>query len=350
MSDAAILSNIAVSQSGEVDSLLIEKFTGKVHEEYIKGENLMQYFDVDEVTGTNMVSNKYLGDVSLQAMQAGEDVAATPVEADKNALVIDAQVIARNAVSQLHDVQGDIAGLKSKLARKQTKQIKKMEDEMLIQQMILGARSNNTTSRSAAPRVSGHGFSQEVFISTAQAASSNSMLAAIELCIENMQIAEMDIDEIKVLVSHVTMGVLRDSERVVSKTFAGVGANMVDGFMLPSLGVRVIPSNRFPTAATATSILSKASNDNRYNTVAGDNAVVAICFTEDALLVGRSIALSGDIFFDKKSKSYFIDSWIAEGAIPDRWEAVGTITTEGNSTNADVTARTARKAKQTTTV
>lgn len=344
MSDAAILSNIAVSQSGEVDSLLIEKFNGKVHEEYIKGENLMQYFDVAEVQGTNMVSNKYLGDVSLQAMQAGEDVEATPVEADKNALVIDAQVIARNAVSQIHDVQGDIAGLKSKLAMKQTKQIKKLEDEMLVQQMILGARSNNTTDRSATPRVSGHGFSQEVFISEAQAAGANSMLAAIELCIENMQIAEMEISDIKILVPWVTLGVLRDSERVVSKDFAGVNGNMNSGFVIPSLGVRVIPSNRFPTVATRTSILSKASNDNRYNIVANDQDVVAICFTEEALLVGRSIALSSDIFFDKKSKSYFIDSWIAEGAIPDRWEAVGTITTEGNTTNAAVTARTTRKA------
>lgn len=40
MSTPNTLTNVAVSASGEVDSLLIEKFNGKVNEQYLKGENI----------------------------------------------------------------------------------------------------------------------------------------------------------------------------------------------------------------------------------------------------------------------------------------------------------------------
>ena len=109
------MTNVAISKSGLVDSLLIEKFNGKVHEAYLKGENLRAYFDMQSVTGTNMISNKYLGDTAIQALVPGQTALATNTEADKNALVVDTAVIARNAVAQLHDVQNDIDGISPRL-------------------------------------------------------------------------------------------------------------------------------------------------------------------------------------------------------------------------------------------
>jgi hypothetical protein len=341
------LTNPAVSASGEVDSLLIEKFTGKVHEQYLKGENIASYFDMIKVQNTNKVSNKYLGDTSIQALVPGQEPEANPTEYDKNALVIDTTLLARNAVAMLHDVQQDISDNKGKLAKNQSKQLKKFEDEMLIQQMLHGVISNTSTARSATPRVSGHGFSISLTISDAQALLPNELLASIEDVLEDIMEQEgPEINEMAVLTPWVYFNVLSDAERLVNRDYTTESGVKIKGFTLKRFSIPIIPSNRFPTVANSSSnrnLLSNADNAYRYDVTAGMLDAVAIVFSPEALLFGRSIDLEGDIFWDKKTKSFFIDSWFAEGAIPDRWEAVGAVF-GGGSTNAAITARANRKA------
>ncbi len=83
-----ILTNPAVPVSTEVDTLLIEKFNGTVHQQYLEGENLLSGFDVQEAVNTNMISNKYIGDTKLQTLTPGQDPDATDTEFNKNALII----------------------------------------------------------------------------------------------------------------------------------------------------------------------------------------------------------------------------------------------------------------------
>lgn len=350
-STANPLVNPAVSASGEVDSLLIEKFNGIVHEQYLKGENLQSYFNMQEVTGTNMVSNKYIGETQLQAMIPGQEAEGDEVEYDKNALVIDTAVIARNIVAQLHDVQSDINGNKSKLATNQVKQLKRLEDQMIIQQMIYGSIQNTEAVRTN-PRVAGHGFSIKVVISDAQAAESDSFLAAIEYAMEQQVEQEVDISDVVALTPWAQFNVLSDAERLINKDYTTESGVKMSGFVLKTTGVPVVPSNRFPKVAhtgSNHSLLSKASNDYRYDNTSEMLNCVAVMFAPDALLLGRSIALEGDIFWDKKTKAWFIDSWYSQGAIPDRWEAVSAVF-KGGSENATVKARAVRKARRTVTV
>lgn len=349
-STANPLVNPAVSASGEVSTLLIEKFNGKVHEEYLKGENLQVYFDMNEVTGTNMISNKYIGETELQAMIPGQEAEGSEVEYDKNALVIDTAVIARNIVAHLHDVQGDIDGNKSKLAVNQVKKLKQLEDHMIIQQMIFGAISNTEAVRTT-PRVAGHGFSIKVVISDAQAEESDSLLAAIEYALEQQVEQEVDIGDVVALTPWKSFNTLSDANRLINKDYTTVSGVKMSGFTLKSHGVPIVPSNRFPKTSQVgvDSVLSKTSNGKRYNVTTEMTNCVAVLFAPDALLLGRSIALEGDIFWDKKTKSYFIDSWYAQGAIPDRWEAVSAVF-KGGSENAEVKKRAVRKATRTVTV
>lgn len=347
-SQASELTNSGVSASGEVDTLLIEKFNGKVNEQYLKGENLQVYFEVQTVQGTNTVSNKYMGDTQLQVLAPGQEAEATPTEYDKNALTVDTSVIARNTVAHLHDVQNDINGNKSKIAANQVLKLKKLEDEMLIQQMIFGV-INNTEAQRTTPRVSGHGFSIRVDVSDAQADDPNSLLSAIEFAMEQQLEQEVDVDMVTVFMPWKYFNVLRDAERIVSKDYTTVTDTPISGYMLKSYGVPVVPTNRFPTYSNEANndhnILSSNSNGYRYDTTDEMLTCVAIAFTSDALLVGRTIEVQGDIFWDKKTKSYFIDSWMAEGAIPDRWEAASAVFRAAASDNAEITARANRKAK-----
>lgn len=331
MSTPNNLTNVAVSASGEVDSLLIEKFNGKVNEQYLKGENIMSYFDVQTVTGTNTVSNKYLGETELQVLAPGQSPAATSTQADKNQLVIDATVIARNTVAHLHDVQGDIDSLKPKLATNQAKQLKKMEDEMLIQQMLLGGIAN-TKDKRAKPRVKGHGFSVNVEVNEGEAlVNPQYVMAAVEFALEQQLEQEVDISDVAILMPWRYFNVLRDADRIVDKsyTISQSGAT-IQGFVLSSYNCPVIPSNRFPKYSRGQKhhLLSNEDNGYRYDPIAEMNGAIAVLFTSDALLVGRSIDVTGDIFYEKKEKTYYIDTFMSEGAIPDRWEAVSVVTTK----------------------
>ena len=335
MSTPNTLTNVAVSASGEVDSLLIEKFNGKVNEQYMKGENILSYFDVQTVTGTNTVSNKYLGETELQVLAPGQSPNATPTQADKNQLVIDTTVIARNTVAHIHDVQGDIDSLKPKLAMNQAKQLKRLEDQMAIQQMLLGGIANTKAKRNK-PRVKGHGFSINVNITESEALSNPQyVMAAVEYALEQQLEQEVDISDVAILMPWKFFNALRDADRIVDKTYTiSQSGSTVQGFVLSSYNCPVIPSNRFPTFAQNAPhhLLSNADNGYRYDPTAEMNGAVAVLFTADALLVGRTIDVTGDIFYEKKEKTYYIDTFMAEGAIPDRWEAVSVVTTKRNTT------------------
>lgn len=334
MSTPNTLTNVAVSASGEVDSLLIEKFNGKVNEQYLKGENILSYFDVQTVTGTNTVSNKYLGETELQVLAPGQSPNATPTQADKNQLVIDTTVIARNTVAHIHDVQGDIDSLKPKLAMNQAKQLKRLEDQMAIQQMLLGGIANTKAKRNK-PRVKGHGFSINVNITESEAlANPQYVMAAVEYALEQQLEQEVDISDVAIMMPWKFFNALRDADRIVDKTYTiSQSGATINGFVLSSYNCPVIPSNRFPTFAQgqAHHLLSNEDNGYRYDPIAEMNGAVAVLFTADALLVGRTIEVTGDIFYEKKEKTYYIDTFMAEGAIPDRWEAVSVVTTKRNA-------------------
>lgn len=335
MSTPNTLTNVAVSASGEVDSLLIEKFNGKVNEQYLKGENILSYFDVQTVTGTNTVSNKYLGETELQVLAPGQSPNATPTQADKNQLVIDTTVIARNTVAHIHDVQGDIDSLKPKLAMNQAKQLKRLEDQMAIQQMLLGGIANTKAKRNK-PRVKGHGFSINVNVTESEAlANPQYVMAAVEYALEQQLEQEVDISDVAIMMPWKFFNALRDADRIVDKTYTiSQSGATINGFVLSSYNCPVIPSNRFPTFSQdqAHHLLSNKDNGYRYDPIAEMNGAVAVLFTADALLVGRTIEVTGDIFYEKKEKTYYIDTFMAEGAIPDRWEAVSVVTTKRNGT------------------
>ncbi|HDT1154125.1 TPA: hypothetical protein QHQ05_004472 [Escherichia coli] len=357
MSTPNTLTNVAVSASGEVDSLLIEKFNGKVNEQYLKGENILSYFDVQTVTGTNTVSNKYLGETELQVLAPGQSPNATATQADKNQLVIDTTVIARNTVAHIHDVQGDIDSLKPKLAMNQAKQLKRLEDQMAIQQMLLGGIAN-TKAKRGKPRVKGHGFSINVNVTESEAlANPQYVMAAVEYALEQQLEQEVDISDVAIMMPWKFFNALRDADRIVDKTYTiSQSGATINGFVLSSYNCPVIPSNRFPAFAQSQAhhLLSNEDNGYRYDPIAEMNGAVAVLFTADALLVGRTIEVTGDIFYEKKEKTYYIDTFMAEGAIPDRWEAVSVVTTKrneatgaaggGGTDHATVLSRAQRKA------
>lgn len=335
MSDANTLVDSKVSASGEAKSLAIEKYNGQVKRAYSTDPSMMQYFDLEMVTGTNVVSNKYLGTTEVQALAPGKDVRGAQAEFDKNSLVIDTTIIARNVVGMLDDVQDDIQ-TKGKLAEEQVRSLKNLENRMLIQQGVYGAVQNTSVKRSAKPRVKGHGFSIVKGIKEADASVLPlKLMAGIEWLIEEQMIQDVDPSMLTIFMPWIEFNCLRDADRIVDARYNTASGTTVTGFVLKSFNIPIVPTNHFPKKARDHTdidggdnehhILSNASNGYRYDVQTGTNGedqekCAALVLGREGLLVGRSIDLQGKIWFNDANKSWYIDSWISEGAIPDRWE------------------------------
>lgn len=360
-STANTLTNPAVSYSGEVPTLLIEKFTGRVHEEYMKGENLLSNFEVHEVTGTNMISNKYLGGTTVQRLVAGQEPEAVPTNMDKNALVVDTVLLARNTVATLHDVQSDIE-IKGRLAENQSLQLKRIEDQMVIQQLIAGASTGGTYDgikvTGGLRRLPDHGAAVKVEVNQGQLTDPYVLVSAIEFAIMGLIAQKVPVNGMKIILPIQEFSTLCDygiiSAHGVSQEVNGFTNVVGLSGTLKSYGIPVLGSVQFTQMLAEPAqgengvhhLLSNADNGYRYDVTADIQKGRAIVFYKDALLCGRTIGLQGDIFFEKRLKTYYIDTWLAEGAIPDRYDNMAIVLNNGTGlTQAEVLTKAMGKAK-----
>lgn len=357
-STANNLTNVAVSHSGEVDSLLIERFNGTVHGEYQKGENLLSNFEVQEVVGTNMVSNKYMGGTTVQRLVAGQEPEATPTSFDKNALVVDTVLLARNTEATLHNIQGDIK-VHDRLAQNQAGKLKEVEDQMVIQQLIKGASTGGKFDgikvAGGTRRLPEHGAAVKVDVKDSQIDDPYVLMASIEWLLNGLIAQKTPIAGMKVLLPINEFSTLCDLGFVDSSGVSqAVEGQYMMGLMgrLKSYGIQVIGSQQFTQMLAMTAhtgdnhhLLSNADNGYRYDVTADIQKARAVVFSRDALLCGRTISLQSDIFFDKRLKCYFIDSWFSEGAIPDRYDNMGVVLIGASTTDAKVVAKAKAKAK-----
>lgn len=360
------LTNPAVPNNTEVPTLLIEKFNGKVHEAYGKGENLLTKFMVNRVVGTNMVSNKYIGETELQVLTPGQEPEATTTEFNKNALIVDTTILGRNVVSNIHDIQNDFDAM-SKLASNQVIKLKQQEDQMVLQQLLAGGFTGGTfdphanTITGGVSRVAGQGVSISVDLKddNTQALDPYQLLAAIEIAIMGLVVQRVPVASMEIVVPVSEYATLVDY-KIIAESQGG--SNEADMMNLSGLtgtlkgwNMKITGSTEFtqmkmnPNFGETHNLLSNASNGYRYDVTADMTSANAIIFGKDGLLAGETISLQGDIFFDKKSKGYFVDSWYAEGCIPDRYDNIAIVGSNNAAENTVVSAKAKGKSTATKT-
>ena len=79
-------------------------------------------------------------------------------------------------------------------------------------------------------------------------------------------------------------------------------------------------TTRIPTSPITNHLLGAA-----YNVNAAEADTVAIVTHPQSLLVGETIPLTSDVWFDKKERQWFIDSFAAYGASPRRADVSGVV-------------------------
>jgi hypothetical protein len=352
----------------DVSTLLIEKFNGVVHEQYLKGENLLGAFNVQEVVGTNIVSDKYMGETKLQTLTPGQEPEATnDTEFNKNALVVDTIVLGRNNVHTLHDIQNDF-DVMTKLATNQMGKLKTLEDQMVVQQLCATGLTGGVydpyanTITGGTSRVTGQGVAIQVKLKDddTQAQDPYQLVSSIEIALMGLVTQRVPLGGMKVIVPIAEFGLLVDYG-FIAQTEGGSNESTGTNFdanlsgRLKGWNISVMGSVEFtqmkinPHDGEDHHLLSNANNGNRYDVTDNMKAANAIIYNTDALLCGRTINLQSDIFFDKKTKGYFIDSWLAEGATTGRYDNCAIVASIGASADANVLTKAKGKAKATKT-
>jgi hypothetical protein len=314
-----------------------------------------------------MVSNKYIGDTTLQTLTPGQEPEATDTEFNKNALLIDTIVLGRNTVHSLHDLQNDFSVME-KLAKNQMGKLKTLEDQMVIQQLLTGGLTGGTfdpyanTITGGTSRVSGQGVAISVDLNDdlSQAQDPYQLVSAIEIAIMGLIIQRTPVAGMKCIVPINEFSLLVDygfiaqsaggTNEATGMAFSGLTGTL-KGWNMPVMGSAEFTQMKInPHDGETNHLLSNANNSYRYNVSDDMINMHAIIYGRDGLLAGRTINLQGDIFFDKKSKSNFIDSWFSEGCIPDRYDNIAIVGSNADATdNETVLAKAKGKSSATKT-
>jgi len=308
--------------TGDDWALHIEQFTGIVEGTIARKSKISPYVDVRPVRGTSMLTNEGIGESTLQVLTKGESPSPTINEANRIILTVDTTIISRNWVAQLDDFQKHY-DFKSRLGEEQGKKIAKFTD----QAFAIQAAKSAAASGSAYGTLDGHfGGTTKTLGATGDATDPAALYSAFGDLFAEMEEKDVDPqgDGVIAVVGPKQFAALSDAEQIVNGEYVTAqGVTMQNVKMLKAWGVPIISTNNQPKTNITAHELSNARNGNAFN---GDfTKLVATAFAPNSLLAGETIPLMTNVWWDDATKGYFIDSWLAFSATPNRNEYSGRI-------------------------
>lgn len=310
------------------DNLIIEKFTGRVEGTIARHSALEGFFKFDGMKGTDTISSNAIGESQLQVLVPGVTPNGTKNQFGKVKLTVDTALLARSSFAMFDDWRTGFDA-KGATSDEQGKKMAKQRDRAIFTQAIKGSLQTQSAywnSTNGAP--AGHfGGTQVTMASAAAKQDPAALFAALAKLFAAMELKDVDIqaDGIMLALGVQEYYTLLQSEQLINANYITADGNQVQNAMiLKAYGVPIIKSNNYSGGKVITGdILSNAANGNAYD---GDfTKVVATAFSAKSLLAGELSPLQSDVFFDKVSKHWFVDSWMSYGMTADRNEYSGSI-------------------------
>lgn len=305
--------------SSQPSDEMIEQFLGMVEKKYRKSSIMRQYVKIKPVLKTDTLINRRLGDSTLQKLTAGVRPDATPRKHGRVSVTVDTIIIARENQDLLNDFQSDI-DLRSEIADDQGGKIGQFFDEAFLIQAIKGALASAPTDVDSI----GAGKNYE-FTAANDELDPDKLEDAIADLIVDMEEEDIDTSELVVFVRPRQYRVLVKHDKLVSRDFSSGTGDYAKGIVPTIQGARVVSTARIPTAAITGHYLSNAANGNAYDVSDAESDAVAVILHPKSLLAGETIGLTSDIYYDKKEKQWFIDSYLAFGVTPNRPDCCGAV-------------------------
>lgn len=301
----------------------IEEYTGVLQETIERKSKAQPFVDIRRVQGTSTITNEGIGESTLQVVTPGTTPDGTSQnQTAQNSLTIDTLVLARTTVPLLDSFQKRY-DFRAAVGREHGKKIAKFTDQAFFIQAAKAA----ALASSAYGALPGHAGGSTITLTNAADASDPAALySSISDLFAAMELKDVDpgTDNVMLALRPDAFYALMDAEQIVNGEYVtATGTVISNAKILKAFGVPVVSSNNVPNTNVVGHQLSNARNSNAYD---GDfTKLVAVAFAPDALLAGETISLTPAVFYDEKSKLWFIDAHLAFGVKPERAEYAGRI-------------------------
>lgn len=314
--------------AGAIDALHIEEYTGIVEKTIARLSVVSPMVPLRTVRGTSMITNYAVGESTLQKVVPGVVLDGTLNDFSRRVLHVEVHIAARNIIPNIEVFQTEYDARKE-IGEEHGKKLAKFKDQALSIQAIKAGLSTdssyNTTPGDGKPK--GHfGGSQQTLAAAGDAQDPAKLYAAIAGLLTKMELKDVDPrnENTMILVKPDKFYTLMQADQLVNVNYITAAGNDVKTWVLKTYGVPVISSNNFAGGENITShFLDTVNNGNAFS---GDyTKVVACAFSPRALLAGYTLPLSTDVFYDKLSKSWFVDADEAFSATTNRNEFSGVI-------------------------
>ena len=294
---------------------MIEHYGGVVDGQFAKDSIMRRFVTVQPVRGTDTLINRRIGKTTLQALTDGVRPDATKTEFGRVAVTVDTTIIARDNRSQLNEFQTDF-NARAEIGKDHGKQMAKFFDEALLIQAIKVAFLAAPSGLNGAI---GAGI-VNAFTGAGDDLDPDLLYAEIADIVTRQQEQDIDTDMSAVFVRPTHYDVLLNCDKLIDRDFSSDNGDFANGTVKTIKGVPIVMTARVPNAVNAAHLLGSA-----YNVSATEAKTVAIVTHPQSLLVGETIPLTSDVWFDKKERQWFIDSFTAFGAGPRRPDVNGVV-------------------------
>lgn len=303
--------------------LVLEEFAGIVEESMQTRSVTEGWLNIRTIKGTATVTKDAIGESTLQVLVPGVTPDGTKNQFSDNSVTVKTVILARSALPMLDVFQTKYDTRKS-IGNEHGKKMAKFRDAAFLVQM---AKAGIATTSKYGALPGHHGGTQQSLAAAGDENDPAKLYKAINRLLAQME--EKDVvpqeDGHALFVRPGIFYALMDAEQIVNGDYITSEGNKVQGVpILKALGVPIIKTNNMPhtnTVSTPDDVATMMGGD-----YSGDfSKLLMLLASPKAVLAGETISLTSDVFWDKLSKSWYVDAHMAFAATTDRHEHAGAI-------------------------
>ena len=305
--------------------LVIEEFAGIVEGTIQRRSVTEGWLPVRKVTGTATVSKDAIGESQLGKVVPGVTPDGTQNQFSKTSITVDTLVYARSTLPLLDSFQTKY-DVRKEIGNEHGKKIAKFKDTAFLTQGIKAAMA----TESPYGDLPGHfGGTREVLAAAGDKEDPAKLYSAFARLFAQLEEKDVDPinDDLVIFVRPTVFYALLESEQVINGMYQTSEGTSIQGHIFKAWGVPVVSTANLPNGVIST----EDDSGNSVGRLMGSNyagdfsKVVALAMSPRAILAGETISLTSDVFYDKISKSWYVDAHLSFAATPDRTEYAGAI-------------------------
>jgi hypothetical protein len=337
--------NLDAADTSDNFVMAIEKFDATVHTTVQKESILSGMFQWKPLIGTDTMSNAAMGDPILQAVTPGKEPEGKTIETGKMIVQVKTPIIARVTEPMLAAVQ-DHLDIKGRTPANFGKKIGKHEDEVLFVQTVKSILYEHETIVPIHPPTDGTTVSNKgtggILIQgttvTLNSGGDETDADKMDTAVTSLhqQLAEADLDPMSdgyLYMAPEQYFTLLKSDKLINVDYSSGNGNYAGAMVSRVSGLPIKMTNRMSQTQNDSDTGSTTTNGDSiyelygsaYATSEEEANIVAQYISSQTIMVAASIPLTTKVYWDDRLLCWFIDSYEAFGAAPDRTDLCGGI-------------------------